>query len=325
MKPSKIDKNSPVHVQKLEQALKDNSPYWLEEKIDGCHYCNISGRFFSTHINEKTGIPVEKTSHFPHIAKALDAFKGSKLILDGEINYPGMKSNAVTKITGCDVKEALRRQQGGKWIHYRIFDILRHPDGTWLISKPLHERKQILTDLTKLIETEDFVRINPWYKTNKQALVDQWLAEGREGGVLKHKDGLYVCGTRPLWNQIKVKQELEDDVVIIGFNAPERLYNGKNIETWPYWENDEPVTKHHYLKLVGSLVIGKYRKGQLVEVGNVTGISEELRTAFTRAPEKYINRVIKIKAMEMTEDQAYRHANFIDFHPDKNPKECILY
>jgi len=323
MKPSKINKDNATHVAKFDAAMADGSPYWLEEKIDGCHYLNIRGRFFSTHISEETGSPVEKTEHFPHIIKALEAFKGSQLILDGEINYPGMKSNDVTKITGCGVEEALRRQ-AGKPIHYRIFDILRAPDGTWLINEPLWKRKEILMSLAEFIETEDFIKINPWWLVDKQQMLDLWLAQGKEGGVLKHKDGKYVCGQRPMWNQLKCKQELDDDVIIIGFEPPERITDSKNLDTWQYWENGDPVTKNYHRGWIGSIQIGKYRKGELVPVGKVTGIDESLRAQFSTTPELFLNRVIKIKAMEMTKDGAYRHANFVEFHPDKNAKECIL-
>jgi ATP-dependent DNA ligase len=154
MKPSKVNMDNPSHLRKLDEILEDPN-YIAEEKMDGCHYLAIKGRFFSTHIETSdgvpTGFPVEKTENFQHLSDRLAEF-GSKLILDGEIYIPGGTSQDATSITGSSPDEAIRKQKEYGFIHYRVFDILRDTDGQWLINKPWHERRRIMEQIAEQLE-----------------------------------------------------------------------------------------------------------------------------------------------------------------------------
>ena len=136
MKPSSVEMSKATHVAKLEEALKDDSKYVVEEKIDGCRYFLIGDRFFSTRVSEKTGFPVEKTENFPHLVKTFAAAELNHIILDGEICIPGKKSQDVTTITGSLPDEAIRKQEEFGWVEYRVFDILRLPNGEWITDRP---------------------------------------------------------------------------------------------------------------------------------------------------------------------------------------------
>jgi len=324
MKPNKIKEDNPNQRKKLEECM-NSSEYAIEEKIDGHHYTCIGSRFFSTHISEKTGFPVEKTDNFPHISEIIHYGGFGQLILDGEINYPGKKAQDISSVSNSAPDKAISIQEKQGWINYTVYDILRAPNGEWLINKPWRERREYLEAIgTKLNTMSKHLIVNPVTYNNKQEFVDRIMEEGGEGGVLKFLNGLYIPGKRPMWNQMKIKQEMEDDVVITGYLDPKRIYDGKNVETWKFWEGEVPVTSHWYHKLIGSIRIGKYRNGELVELGSVTGMTEAERREFTTNGDKYIGTVIKIRGMEKTNDGAYRHFNFVEIHGDKNARECIL-
>ncbi len=328
MKPCKIDPNKATHVDKLHMCMHSPDFIW-EEKLDGINLMSIGGRLYSNVVSKVTGWPSEKTGHVPHISTPLKEVS-SLLILDGEAYIPGWKSNQVSSIMGTkDPGQAVVKQIAKGNLQYWVYDILRDVDGTWLINTPFIERRKILEQrFQEHFQHNSDIILNDMFECtvrDPQEAFDDIIAQGLEGIVLKSKQGRYVPGGRPMWNQIKLKANLTDDVVIMGFNEPTKKYDGKNVEEWPYWENDIPVTKHYALGLVGSIIIGKYdADGQLVPVGNITGITDSLRQAFSEHPDDYINRVIKIKAMEKTDDNKYRHANFVAFHDDKNANECTL-
>ena len=332
MKPCKVDPKKPTQVKMLESALTDSNYIW-EEKLDGISILSIGGRLFSNVISKKTGYPSEKTLHLPQVSKAVELL-GTKLILDGEAYYPGFKSNNVTSITNSSVDEALRKQSEGVYLQYWVYDILRDIDGTWLINKPFIERRKRLEEIfveyfsdipgSALVLNEVHDMADP-DEERAQVAFERIIAAGGEGLVLKDKYGTYQPGKRPMGVQIKVKASLEDDVVIMGFNPPIKIYTGKNLESWPYWEEGVPVTENYHKGLIGSIMIGKYdSQNNLIQVGNVTGIKDSVRVDMTMNPEKYIDQVIVIKAMEKTEDGMYRHANYKGLHGDKNPFECKL-
>ena len=143
---------------------------------------------------------------------------------------------------------------------------------------------------------------------------------------------------------IKVKKELQEtlDVVIMGANAPTRLYNGKELMSWKYWENlstgekvegalyknysdgdpIEPITKMYFLGGAGSLKIGAYKDGKLVQVGNLSGLEEEILLNW----KSYLGKVIEITAMEVIAGSyGLRHPRPVRLRDDKMASECDWY
>lgn len=324
MKPKALDPRKPSQAQRLDKMFK-SPQYIAEEKIDGCHYLNIDGRFFSTRISERTGQPVEKTDSLPHLVQAIISLGMPELILDGEICRPGWRSSDVVSILGCTPSEAVRRQKDGEWLVYKVFDVLRDPRGNWLLDQPWSVRRECLESLESLFKlTGEPLEVITVVRSRKEQFLELVLNSGGEGIVLKNVQSPYIPGKRlpEIWTKIKV--EIEDDVVILDFEPPTRIYTGKDLESWPYWENGDPVTKYHYNNWIGAIVFGKYQDGQLIRLGSTSGMDEELREQFSMDPESFINRVIKITAMERTADGFYRHPRFIALHPDKNAKECTI-
>lgn len=337
MKPCSPKAKNKGHMAKLESILLDSSPYVGELKLDGCHYYTIEGRIFSTRISDVTGTPVEKTGQLSHISEELNNPLLKLAIFDGEVNYPGWKSQDVITVTGSLPDEAIRKQnQSGIWLRHTIFDILRDPSGTWIVDKPWKYRRKLLEDIfSAVLKDSKHLELNPLIWNNKRQFVEDVWARGGEGMVLKDINAPYVLGTndvaRPMWNWVKVKCEETDDVIITDFEPATQIYTGKDLDNWPYWEPDEangteiPVTRFWYNGWIGAIVFGKYNtEGKLVQLGKCSGIDDSTRKMFSERPERFIGRVIKIKAMEKTRDGAYRHPNFISLHDDKNASECRL-
>jgi ATP-dependent DNA ligase len=325
MKPCKPDLKKPSHVQKLEQALRDDSGYVAEEKLDGCHYMMVDERFFSTRISDVTGEPVEKTDNFPHLTEVFKSLNMPSLILDGEICIPGKRSQDVITITGSLPDVAIAKQEEFGYVQYRVFDMIRTPGGRWIDDRPWSYRRALLEQLFmySILTDYPFIILNPIRMLDKKAFLDEVINSGAEGIVLKRTNGLYECGKRPAWNWIKVKQEDTDDAIIMGFEEPTKEYTGKYPEGWLWWENEIPVTKYWAMGLIGAIVLGKYKDGVLTRIGTCSGMSEFQRAKFTDHPDEYIGKVAQIKMMERTNDGNYRHPAFVQMHPDKNAKECL--
>lgn len=350
MKPAKPPKTKSAPA-RLEKAFISDE-YVAEEKLDGCHYFAIGGRIFAPRISDIDGLPVEKTNRVPHIQKTLEEL-GPNVILDGEIYIPGRKSSNIVSIMGSDPDVAIAKQRDDQHVRYCAFDILRDTNGTWLFDVPLWQRRRRLEELLRdNPECRAHIDIPEWVFKNKKKFLDDLLAQGKEGIVLKHIQSEYVLGKRPAWKWIKLKAEIDDDVVIMGFEPPKKVYEGIDTENWLYWYHPEsascwhginnyenldqelsiPVTRYFYNGWIGKIVIGKYDKhpdegGKLVRLGTTSGMDDSMRKEFSEHPEKYIGRVIKIKAMERTGkdlQSPYRHSRFKCLHEDKNAFECIL-
>lgn len=323
MKPNKAKKDDKKANAKLD-ALLDDPGYAAEEKIDGCHYKMLGHRFFSTEN-------VEKTNNYPHLVDFFMKLGMSNLILDGEIFYPGKTAQYATHVTGTLPDGAKHFQEQNGYIHYMIFDILRTPKGNWMIRNTYKERRKLLTyfydTFIKGTEMEQYIHLVNVEYENKREYVESLLAEGKEGAVLKRLDSIYYMGKKPMWQWMKIKQDDETDLVVMGFEPATKIYTGKNLSTWPHWEeiNGEmqPVTKNYVNGWIGAVVLGAYVNGTLTRICTASGMKESVRQDMTENPEKYMGKVAKVTFMEKTTDGYPRHPNFVMMHEGKLSTECI--
>jgi ATP-dependent DNA ligase len=158
--------------------------------------------------------------------------------------------------------------------------------------------------------------------------VQELLDSGLEGGVLKRLDSQYIMGKKPMWQWMKIKQEDDTDLVVMGFDPATRIYTGKNLANWEYWEEDPsgemvPVTKLHARGWIGAIVLGAYVDGKLTRICTASGIDDSTRRDMSENPNKYIGKVARINFMEKTADGFPRHPNFVNMHEGKRPDECI--
>lgn len=343
----------------IAQPKKDGAWYQLEKTKDGNVY------LFSRSKSKKTGELSEKIDHVPHIKEWADQIPNGTILI-GEIYYPGGKSNDVTKIMGSLAEKAIERQKGEYGlIHYYIHDIIMY-DGKSYLETPFDRRYSSLCNHIDLeLYNPDFIEIaNSKTGFDIYKAVKRWIASGEEGGVFKLQSGLYVPGKRPTYN-FKLKEEVNDiDLVITDVLDPEEIYTGKELESWPYWEEIseydnngkahatfwsvedatgeygayyqhkhnpqwyKPVTKAYYYGWKNAFKLGAYNSfGDLVDIGRVaSGITDEMKQDMANNPNKYIGSVCEIQAMSLDkENYTLRHPRFIRLRPDKNAEDCKLF
>lgn len=340
----------PDGKESLFPVICNGGEYFAELKKDGYWYqyekTEHYDYLFSRNVSANTGILTEKLANVPHIREALKDLP-SGTILIGEIYYPGKTSKDVTKIMGCLASEAIKRQQSGGLIHYYLHDVIKY-NGIDIQNEGAWTRYQVLKAIWDKFNLGQYsyMELADAVLDNIQEFTAAALAAGEEGAVLKKKDAPYVPDKRPAWSSIKIKKMDYVDCICIGFEDATKYYDGKEITTWPYWEKVlddgntiqihtcqygymdwQPITKGYYYGWKTSMKLGAYdNKGNLIEIGTVSsGLTDELKEAFAREPEKYLNRVVSIQCMEInSKDHTLRHGFFKGFRDDKNITDCTL-
>lgn len=317
-------------------VLVHNSRYLM-------HIGETVNRFTSRQKSRGTGLPVEKTENIPHLSEtAYPELAGT--ILDGEIQHKDF--SRTVSIMGSKPERAIQLQQEIGLIDYYVFDILEYK-GESVREKTYKERRAILEGVVDELNNSNIFATEV-VKQDKKDFYKMIVERGGEGVILKHIDGLYEDGTRS-GDWIKVKKYITDDVVIMGADKPTKEYTGKS-KTWRYWETVSvnkdkyldkemtiadglrfgciPLTKAYFMGWIGAIKFGKYKNGKLIELGQTSGIEDEMKELLSdgrhEIKKEYIGQVMEIGAMEQIKKSgAYRHPRFIKLRPDKNAEECI--
>lgn len=330
---------------KFQKALQNNE-YIATLKRDGQLYrfskSEVDSILQSRTVSKKTRELVQKQDNVPHIMQELNQLPPNTMLM-GEICFP-MGSNKIssdiTSIMGCLPEKAVKRQENQK-LHYYIFDVLIF-NGVELYDMGYEQRMQYLEKIKKEYKFSKEIEFVELVQENIQENIAKWLQMGEEGGMLMKRTAPYVFEKRPAWNSIKIKQSLTEDLdlIVMDFTAPTKEYKGKFPQSHSFWENVKtgelvegsfysnggylPVSKNYYYGLVGGFVLGAYQGEKLVEVAKVANLTDELREEIEKDRSSFIGRVAKVAAMSVDkEKRSLRHPNFIGFHGDKNPKECV--
>ena len=330
--------------------------YFAEEKIDGALYqfCRTDkGNYlFGRTVSVKNGLLTNKIDNVPHINSALSCLPCGTVII-GEIYIPGGTSKNVTSIMGCLPAEAIKRQDKQGKIKYYLHDMIFY-NGEDMQSWGAEARYQKLVEAWNEFHLEqfDFLRLAESFDTGIEERLSQILAAGGEGIVLKKKDAPYSEGKRPAWATIKCKQMDTIDLVCTRAIEATKEYTGKELETWPYWQersernqNGEyiwlssegqyyedylhnphiyrPVTKPYFYGWKTAIGIGAYDdEGNLKEIGTVSsGLTDEMRAHL----DDYVGKVVALQCMSIDrKEKTLRHPIVKAWRDDKNAAECKL-
>ena len=220
-----------------------NGNYFAELKKDGYWYefekTNNHMYLFSRNVSKNTGILTEKLANVPHIKEALQVVpKGTILI--GEIYYPGKTSKDVTRVMGCLADEAINRQKDNP-VHFYLHDVIKY-NGIDLQSYGALTRYKILRKIWEKFNFSQysFMELAEAVYEDIYDFTAQALKDGEEGVVLKLKTAQYAPDKRPAWSSIKIKKIDYLDAILIGFDDATKEYEGKEIQSWQYWEVKEP-------------------------------------------------------------------------------------
>lgn len=251
IEPMKINK-IPKGKEHLLPSLCENGEYFAQLKKDGYWYMYEKTQnytyLFSRNESVETGTLAEKSANVPHIMKEMDVFPPNSIVI-GEVYYPDVKktSKDITPIMGSLPTKAIERQKGEYgYLHYYIHDCIRFA-GVDLTNFGASVRYEVLKAAYEKfnLNNSDYITLAERVDEGIFEFINEALAEGEEGVVMKKKTAPYTPGKRPVWDTIKIKKTDTCDAVCMGFCAPTKYYNGKldvkvnyggkDGEDWPYW------------------------------------------------------------------------------------------
>lgn len=316
-------------------------------KVDGYYQRLVKdedGNYFMIARNKDVnGNAINKFEWVPQLQSFMDAIPNGTVFFC-EAYLPGNEgSRKITSLLGCLKDKCIQRQEKGQKLHFYIFDVAAF-NGENYITLGMGQRVKNLNVIQERFK--DSCKYVDWatYYTGKELWdkLDEYLSSGREGIVIYNKDCPIYFKRTPARQTIKIKKEINEtiDCFFTGkYTPPTYKYEGKEIETWPYWINIitkekiegekymdyyngapiEPITKPFFNDWAGSLEIGLIKENKVVPIGYLSNLTEEIKAN----PDLYKGKVIEVSCMEINEGtNGLRHAKFIQFRPDLNIRDC---
>lgn len=344
---------APEQRKQIVQDAIFSGKYIGARKVDGYYQRLLKDEdgncFMIARSRNVQGEIVNKIEWLPHMNSWWATLPNGTCFL-AECYLPGNEgSKNITSILGCLKEKAIARQDKNP-LHFYIFDIMAF-NGHNYHKMGYMDRA---TALRRCAETTDYQ--NPYIEWaifyEGEELwnhLQTYLAEGYEGMVIMQKNAPVYFKRTPARVSIKVKKELQEtiDVVILGANPPTRLYTGKEIMSWRYWEDIrtneklegalykrysdgdpiEPVTKTYWNGWAGSFIIGLYDSNskKYIPIGSLSGLTEEMLQNW----KSYEGKVAEISGMQLMRDNngkftGIRHPRLVNLRLDKNPNECLM-
>lgn len=329
--------------------------YLGARKMDGAYYRFIKDMDGNMRLQGRSksvsGEYLDKLDHVPHLLPYFESLPNGTCLL-GEIYFPNNEgSSNVTTIMGCLTPKAIERQQKGEKLHYYIFDIWAYGGRSYMkedIEFRVHMLDDMYNDWAQDANSEAFPGLGYiefaayWDGEDLWKTLQKTLEVGGEGIVMTKKGTVPSPGKRTARKTLKVKKEISEniDCFFTGRGTPPtRLYSGKEIESWKYWQNMrtgdkieglmyedykngvalEPITKPYFHGWSGSLEIGVLKDGEVYPIGFLSGLADEIKA------DAWAQRMkcIEVTAMEILPDTgALRHGKLERFRPDLSPEDC---
>ena len=317
-------------------ATQKSDGEWGRLIIDENHLVTIQSRS----ISKVTGEYGDKTGQLPQIVSEAKRILPPQTVLLGEICFNDVHTTSrdVGSILRCLPAKAIQRQEKGQWLWFKVFDCLAW-NGEDYSGEP-YERRFNAAKYALAQQPNSYIVLCNYVEDNFEDFLADILRQGGEGIVIHSKNYLYAPGKRPAWSTLKVKKSTgEIEVPVIDTTAPTRLYTGKELEYWNFWEGvyDDgekvlldhtpttvdkesgltwyPVTKPYYYGWKSGIVVD--HNGNLVRVAS--GLTDEDRAWLTtnEAAQAITNKslVAVISGMEITED-SIRHPRLIRLRTD---------
>jgi len=242
-------------------------PYIASPKLDGIRATYIENKFYTRTGKEIIGVD--------HIIKDL-----SKIIvhapLDGELLIPNIPFQvSLGKIRSNDPTPSAK---------FYAFDMI----DTHVKFTERYEELCKFKGFSEYIEILDHHIVNSRQEIMK--LFDENLNLGLEGLVLKNPNHFYKRTRSTDW--MKLKNELSEDLPIIGFEEGRNKYENK----------------------LGALIV---RRNNGVEVNVGTGLSDHDREEIWNNKEKYLGKTAEVFFHEETLDGSLRHPRLKIIRDDK--------
>ncbi len=188
------------------EALELTGAASVEWKLDGArvqvHRAGDEVRIYTRNLNEIS-------DRLPGLVALARTAAASAFVLDGEVLW--WDEDAGKPRAFQDTMSAFGRDQAADGdAHVRFFDLL-HIDGIDLIDEPLHERQR---HLDRLVGDLAIPRAHTSDVAEAQAVLEEALARGHEGVMVKTLDSTYDAGRRGgSWRKVKPVKTL--DLVVL--------------------------------------------------------------------------------------------------------------
>lgn len=287
-------------------------------------------------ISKVTGTYGDYTPLVPHIAAELLANFPAGTVLLGELAFNDLsrKVTEVGSILRClPAKANDRQKEEENKIHFFIFDAIAY-DGVDISELPFEKRfipKHSVRNDSKYVKPV----MNDSIENAKSMLEWVW-SKGGEGIILLNKNLPYKFGNAQAWHSIKVKKQLDElEGKVIGVLEPTKIYDGKDIDNWEYYESKDgvkftrekllrgehipngfdPVTKPYFFGRKSGVIV-EYL-GRTIQIASGTTDEDGDYLASDLAAEKIANGELfaVFTGMELTEDSV-RHPSLIRLRDD---------
>jgi bifunctional non-homologous end joining protein LigD len=300
----------------------DHEGWWFEPKFDGVRtLLYVEGE--NVRLLSRTGR--DQTATYPELARLYRNVSAVNAVVDGEIVATDERGRAsferlqrrMNLTAPADVERARRRVP----VELVAFDLL-WLDGEDLTSLPLHERRRRLQEV---VTEGRGLRLIYWVPREGRRFFEVARQHGLEGIIAKRADSRYLPGRRSDdWRKVKALRT--QDCVVLGATPGQ----GARRDAF------------------GALLLGAYRDGELVWIGQVgTGFTDAmLRDLDARLRELEVDRppipdpdlarvrgarwvrpelVCEVEYLQVTEGgRKLRAPSFKRLRPDKRPEDCVL-
>jgi DNA ligase 1 len=193
-------------------AVREASVEW---KLDGAriqvHRVGDEARIYTRNLNDVT-------TRLPGIVDLARSLPAESFLLDGEAI--GVGEDELPQVFQDTMSQFGRQADGaGAGLASRFFDIL-HLDGVDLIDRPLRERLSILENLAGPWRIPGVITADP---VEAQRVLDEALAAGHEGVMVKDADSAYEAGRRGgAWRKVKPVHTLDLVVLAVEWGSGRR-------------------------------------------------------------------------------------------------------
>ena len=195
-------------------------PCGLQRKLNGLR-CTARCEDGEVTLYSRAGLVL----NVPHICEEL-SWMDDSVILDGELYVHGVP---LQTINSWIPKPGQSMKEETSQIEYHLYDAPYSDTVTWLFRHRY---------LNKIKESEH-VKVEETYQVSNEeeayAMVDAFLGEGYEGGMLRNWDGLYDWGHRSS-DLLKIKKFDDEEFEVVGYQEGKGKDKGK--VTWICLNND---------------------------------------------------------------------------------------
>lgn len=261
----------------------------------------------------------DRAEKVPHLVAEIKAHFPKNTVLLGELCFNDLSktSKDVGSIMRSLAPRAIKLQETNP-LYFVVFDCLMW-DGVDLSGKVYEERFLSNIALDDFFATTELVYtacMQPYPMEDLNIFLDDYFGKGGEGVVLTDKKSFYVFGGRPARATVKIKKSVDEfEAQVVGFVEPNKVYDGKELDTWEYFEGNIPVTKPYYNGWKVGVVV-KYKDLTFSVASGLTDVDREWLASKEAADFVKAGKLYAVcGAMEFTAESA-RHPYLVRLRTD---------